>query len=116
MGGIRTIRYVSETYGHGQGTISNLARRHDRELDTVCIYGLLFFPAPGGVGKSRLGGELRREEQRYLRQGSAWIGTGPSTTYARVFSPAFPPISGTTGVAQEQRSGRPVESTDQLGC
>jgi hypothetical protein len=50
-----------------------------------------FSPTPRGVGKSRLGGELRREEQRYLGRGSARIGTGPSTTCAMVFSHAWSP-------------------------
>jgi hypothetical protein len=61
--------------------------------------------------KSRLGGDLRREEQRYLRRGSAWIGTGLSTACARVFLHAFPFSSGTTGVAHEHRSGRPIATS-----
>jgi hypothetical protein len=35
----------------------------------VCNYGLPFSTAPRGEGKSRLGGELRREEQRLSRTG-----------------------------------------------
>jgi hypothetical protein len=50
-----------------------------------------FLPAPGEIGKSRLGGELRREEERYLGRGSARIGTGLSMTSAKgVFACHFP--------------------------
>jgi hypothetical protein len=46
-----------------------MARRQERQPDTVWSYGLPFFPAPGGEGKSRLGGELRHEEHRLSRTG-----------------------------------------------
>jgi hypothetical protein len=49
--------------------------------------------------KSRLGSDLRREEQQYHGRGSAWIGTGPSTTCARAFFASLPPSSGKTGIA-----------------
>jgi hypothetical protein len=67
------------------------AGAQERQQDTICCYGLPFSPAPGGLGKSRLGGEMRRGEQRYLGRGSARIGTELSTTCARGFSHAFPP-------------------------
>jgi hypothetical protein len=59
--------------------------------NTVCIDGLPLCPAPGGVRKSRLGGEVRREEQRHLGRESARIGTRPSTTYARGFFACLSP-------------------------
>jgi hypothetical protein len=39
-----------------------------------------FFPAPEGGGKTRLGGELLQEEQRYPGRGCALIEKGLSTT------------------------------------
>jgi hypothetical protein len=50
-------------------------------------------PTPGVEGKSRLGGELRREKQRCLGRGSARIGTGQSTTCARGFFACFFPLA-----------------------
>jgi hypothetical protein len=50
-----------------------------------------FLPRPGGEGKSRLGGELQREEQRHLGRGSAWTGKGHLTTCARGFLACLPP-------------------------
>jgi hypothetical protein len=103
---------VLETNGDEQGTRENLARKQKRQPDNVCNNGVPLSPAPGGVGKSRLGGELRREEQRYLGRGSALIKTGHSTAYARGFFVYLtPPSSGTTGVAQEHISGTPVATS-----
>jgi hypothetical protein len=43
------------------------------------------FPYPEGGGKTRLGGELRREEQLLPRAGKSRIETGPTHICARGF-------------------------------
>jgi hypothetical protein len=80
-------------------------------------FGLVFSPAPEGGRKTRLGGELHREEQRLSRTRGAWIETGPSTTLAMGVSLAFPPNSSTTGVAQEHDQFGPTRlaHASQLG-
>jgi hypothetical protein len=113
-GGYRTIKWVSEAYGDGQGTRENLARRQERKANHVCIYGRPSSLALGGVRKSRLRDELRREEHRNLGRGSARIGTGPSMKCATGFSHGFPPRSGTAGVAHEQRSRRTVATAPHV--
>jgi hypothetical protein len=65
------------------------------------------FLAPEGGEKTRLGGALRREEQPIPRAGMSTDRDGTNDDLSEgVFSPAFPPSSGTTGVAQEPRLGR----------
>jgi hypothetical protein len=64
------------------------------------------FSAPEGGEKTRLGGELRREEQRIPRAGLSTDRDGTDDDLSEgVFSPAFPPISGMTGNTHEPRSG-----------
>jgi hypothetical protein len=64
------------------------------------------FPAPEGGGKTRLGGEVRREEQLLPRAGKSTDREGTDDDLSEwVFHPPFPPSSGTTGVAQEPRLG-----------
>jgi hypothetical protein len=98
------------------GREKNLARRQERQTDTVCTYGLLISPAlSGGVGKSMKGGD----ELRYLGRGSAWIGTGPSTAMFEGFlaslspSPPARPESHKS-IAQVSPSRR--APADELGC
>jgi hypothetical protein len=56
---------------------------------------------------TRLGGALRREEQLIPRAGLSTDRDGTDDDLSEGgFSPAFPPSSGTTGVAQEPRSCR----------
>jgi hypothetical protein len=65
------------------------------------------FPAPAGGEKTKLGGELRREEQLISRTEMCKDRVGTVDDLSEgVFQMPFPPISGTTGVAQEQRLGR----------
>jgi hypothetical protein len=64
------------------------------------------FPAPARGEKTKLGGELRREEQLICRIGVCKDRVGTVDDLSEgVSRMSFPPISGTTGVAQEQRSG-----------
>jgi hypothetical protein len=58
---------VLETYGDGPGIGEHPARRKKRQPYIVWGYRLPFFLGPEGEGKSRLGGELRREERRFSR-------------------------------------------------
>jgi hypothetical protein len=70
------------------------------------------FLAPEGGDKTRLGGELRREEQLIPRAGLSTDRGGTDEDLCEGgFSSAFPPISGTTGVAQEPRSGRSASTS-----
>jgi hypothetical protein len=86
-----------------------MARRHERQPNTVYSYGLPFSPPDGGVRKFRLGGELCREEQRISRKGERADRDGTVDDMCEVvFRLPFPPSSGTTGVAHEHMSGRPV--------
>jgi hypothetical protein len=64
------------------------------------------FLTPEGEEKTRLGGELRREEQLLPRAGKSTdlVGTDDDLSEG-VFHLPFLPSSGTTGVAQEPRSG-----------
>jgi hypothetical protein len=63
------------------------------------------FPAPEGVGKTRLGGEVRRDEQLLPRAGLSTDRDGTDDGLSEgVFRMPSPPSSGTTGVAQEPRS------------
>jgi hypothetical protein len=63
------------------------------------------FSAPEGGGKTRLGSELRREEQLLPRAGMSTDRDGTDDDLSHgVFHLPFPPSSGTTGVAQEPRS------------
>jgi hypothetical protein len=48
-------------------TREKMARRQELQLDTVRSTDFLSFPFPGGKGEPRLGGELRREEERLSR-------------------------------------------------
>jgi hypothetical protein len=65
------------------------------------------FTDPEGRGKTRLGGEVRREEQQLPRVGMSTDRDGTDDDLNEgVFHVPFPPSSGTTGVAQELRSGR----------
>jgi hypothetical protein len=65
------------------------------------------FPTPEGEEKTRLGGEVRREEQLLPRAG---MSTDRDRTYddlsEEVFHMPSPLSSGTTGVAHEPRSGK----------
>jgi hypothetical protein len=63
------------------------------------------FPAPEGGEKTKLGGELRREEQLISRTGICMdrVGTVDDLSEGG-FRLSSPPSSGTTGVAHEQRS------------
>jgi hypothetical protein len=61
-------------------------------------------PAPEGGEKTRLGGELRREEQLLTQTGTCMDRDGAvDDTSEGVFYLPFPPSSGTTGVAHEHR-------------
>jgi hypothetical protein len=66
------------------------------------------FPAPeGGEEKTRLGSELRREEQLLPRAGMSTDRDGTVDDLREgVFHIPFPPSSGTTGVAHEPRPCR----------
>jgi hypothetical protein len=65
------------------------------------------FPTPEGGGKTRLGGEMRREEQLLPRAGMSTDRDGTDDDLSEgVFHMPFPPSSDTTGAAQEPRSGR----------
>jgi hypothetical protein len=65
------------------------------------------FRAPGGGEKTKLGGELRREEQLISRTGMCKDQDGTVDDLSEgVFRLPSPPSSGTTGVAQDQRSGK----------
>jgi hypothetical protein len=62
------------------------------------------FSTPEGGGKTRLGGELRREEQLIPRVGMSTDRDGTDDDLGEgVFHMPFPPSSGTTGVAQLPR-------------
>jgi hypothetical protein len=67
-------------------------------------------PAPVGGEKARLGGESRRAERLLSpisRTGLSTDRDGSDDDLSEGgFPHAFPPISGTTGVAQEPRLGR----------
>jgi hypothetical protein len=70
------------------------------------------FSAPEGGEKSRLGGEMRREEQLLPRAGMSTDRDGTDDDLSEgVFHLPFPPSSGTTGVAHEPRSGRFVSTS-----
>jgi hypothetical protein len=70
------------------------------------------FSVPEGGGKTRLGGELRREEQLIPRAGLSTDRDGTDDDLSEGgFSLAFSPSSSTTGVAQEPRSGRLVSTS-----
>jgi hypothetical protein len=63
------------------------------------------FPSPAGIGKTTLGGELRREEQLISRTGMCKDRVGTVEDLSEgFFRLPFPPSSGTTGVIHEQRS------------
>jgi hypothetical protein len=65
------------------------------------------FSAPEGGEKTRLGGALRREEQLIPRAGLSTDRDGTDDDLCEgVFYMPVPLGSGTTGVAQEPRSGR----------
>jgi hypothetical protein len=65
------------------------------------------FLAPAGGEKTKLGGELRREERLISRTGMCKDRVGTVDDLSEgVFHLPFPPSSGTTGVAHEQRSGK----------
>jgi hypothetical protein len=67
----------------------------------------LHFPAPEGGGKTRLGGEVRREEQLLPRAGMNTDRDGTDDDLSEGgFHMPFPTSSGTIGVAQEPRSGK----------
>jgi hypothetical protein len=72
------------------------------------------FLVPEGGGKTRLGGEPRREEQLIPRAGMSTDRDGtdddPSEGFFHLPSP---PSSGTTGVAQEPRSGMSVSTSSR---
>jgi hypothetical protein len=62
------------------------------------------FTAPEGGGKTRLGGDLRREEQLLPRAGMSTDRDGTDDDLSEgVFHLPSPPSSGTNGVAQEPR-------------
>jgi hypothetical protein len=80
---------------------------HESQPDTVCNLAIFSFPSPEGGEKTRLGGELRREEQLLTRTGMCMDRDGIVDDVSEgVFHPPSPPSSGTTGVAHEQRSSR----------
>jgi hypothetical protein len=65
------------------------------------------FPTPERGEKTRLGGELRREEQLISRTGMCMDRVRTVDDQSEgVFYLPFPPSSGTTGVALEQRPRR----------
>jgi hypothetical protein len=73
------------------------------------------FPAPEGGGKTRLGGEVRREEHLLPRAGRSTDRDGADDDLSEgFFHMPFPPSSGTTGVAQEPGSGN-FASTNSSG-
>jgi hypothetical protein len=62
------------------------------------------FPAPEGGGKTKLGGEMRPEEQLLSRTGMCMYRVGTVNDLSEgIFRPPFSPNSGTTGVAHEHR-------------
>jgi hypothetical protein len=64
----------------------------------------LLFSAPEGGEKTRLGVELRREEQLISWAGLSMDRAGTDEDLSEgVFRMSFPPSSGTTGVTQEPR-------------
>jgi hypothetical protein len=64
------------------------------------------FPTPEGGEKTRLGGELRREEQLLSRTGMCMDRVGTVVDLSEeFFRPPSPPCSGTTGVAHEHTLG-----------
>jgi hypothetical protein len=70
------------------------------------------FSAPEGGEKTRLGGEPRREEQLIPRAGLSTDRDGTDDDLSEGgLSPAFPPSSGTIGVAQEPKSGRLISTS-----
>jgi hypothetical protein len=70
------------------------------------------FPPPKGGEKTRLGGELRREEQLLPRAGVSTDRDGTVDGLSEeFFHLPSPPSSGTTGVAHEPRSGRSASSS-----
>jgi hypothetical protein len=72
------------------------------------------FSALEGGEKTRLGGALRREEQIVPRAGLSTDRDGTDDILSEgVFSLAFPPRSGTTGVAHEPRSGMFVSTSSR---
>jgi hypothetical protein len=86
-----------ENIWHGGGRASR----------TPYALSYFLFTAPEGGGKTRLGGELRREEQLLPRAGFSTDRDGTDDDLSEgVFRMLFPPSSGTIGVAQEPRSGR----------
>jgi hypothetical protein len=72
----------------------------------------LLFPTPGEGEKAKLGGELRREERLISRTGMSKDRVGTVDDLSEgVFYLPFLHSSGTTGVAQEQRSGMSESTT-----
>jgi hypothetical protein len=73
------------------------------------------FPAPEGGEKTRLGGELQREEQLLYWTGTCMDRLGTVVDLSEgFFRMPFPPSSGTTGVAQEQRSSTSYSTSTNL--
>jgi hypothetical protein len=72
--------------------------------------GYFLLPAPGGGEKARLGGESRREERLLSPISRTVLSTDRDESDDDMseggFPHAFPPTSGTTGVAQEPRLDR----------
>jgi hypothetical protein len=69
-------------------------------------------PTPDGGEKTRLGGELRREEQLLSRTGMCTDRDGTVDDLSEGgFHLPFLPSSGTTGVAHERRSGKSASTS-----
>jgi hypothetical protein len=77
-----------------------------REPAEHCLQLTYFlFPSPARGEKTKLGGELRREEQLMSRIGMCKDREGTVDDLSEgAFRMPSPPCSGTTGVAHEQRS------------
>jgi hypothetical protein len=69
------------------------------------------FSVPEGGEKTKLGGELRREEELISRAGLSTDRAGTDDDLSEgVFRLSFPPSSGTTGLAQEPRTSMLVST------
>jgi hypothetical protein len=64
------------------------------------------FPTPEAGGKTRLGGEVRREEQLLSRAGMRTDRDGTDEDLSMGFFTCLSPGSGTTGVARYPRLGK----------
>jgi hypothetical protein len=101
------IRSVLETDGARPSDMRTSGTGAEEPAGNCRQLSYFFFSAPEGGGKTRLGGEVRREEQLLQRAGMSTDRDGTDDDLSvGVFHMPFPPSSGTTGVAHEPRSGK----------